>query len=177
MGSNERRFEGQAVVVTGASSGIGAAAARAFAREGARVALVARRETELARLARELEAEGGEAFVFPADLGATQALPALVDEIVARLGALDVLVNAAGLNRRGPIDRWAPEALEDVIALNLTAPIVLTRLVVPLMKARGSGAIVSVASLAGRVPLRGEAVYSAGTFASRPGLSATIRCP
>jgi short-subunit dehydrogenase len=167
MSASGRRFEARAVVITGASSGIGAAAARAFAREGARVALVARRRPELEALAREIEGEGGRAFVFPADLGATETLRALVDEIVQELGAIDVLVNAAGLNRRGPVDRWEPEDLTSIIALNLTAPVVLARLVVPRMKARGGGAIVSVASLAGRVPLRGEAVYSATKFALR----------
>ena len=167
MSSRNRRFEGKVVVVTGASSGIGAAAARAFAREGASVALVARRRAELAGLAREIASEGGTASVFPADLGATDTLRGLVDAIARELGTIDVLVNAAGLNRRGAIDRWEPEALTDIIALNLTAPVVLARLVIPRMKASGGGAIVSVASLAGRVPLRGEAVYSATKFGLR----------
>jgi short-subunit dehydrogenase len=167
MSKRGRRFEDKAVVVTGASSGIGGAAARAFAREGARVALVARRRAELEALAREIEAEGGRATVFPADLGATETLRGLVDAIVLELGTIDVLVNAAGLNRRGPVDRWEPEDLAGIIALNLTAPVVLARLVIPRMKAQGGGAIVSVASLAGRVPLRGEATYSATKFGLR----------
>jgi short-subunit dehydrogenase len=165
-----RRFEGKSVLVTGASSGIGEAAARAFAREGARVALVARRTDALARVAGEISREGGEAAAFPCDVGAVgapNALGALVDRVIARFGAVDVLVNGAGVNHRGPIDRWSTEALGQIIAVNLEAPIILARLLVPHMKARGAGAIVSVASLAGRVPLRDEAVYSASKFALR----------
>jgi len=165
--STQRRFKGKSIVVTGASSGIGAAVARAFAREGARVALIARRADRLERIAAEIRQDGGEAFPFPADLARVEEVPALLSQILAGLGAVDVLVNAAGLNRRGPIDRWEPKQLGDIITLNLTVPVILTRLVLPHMKGRGSGAVVNVASLAGRVPLRGEAVYSATKFAVR----------
>jgi short-subunit dehydrogenase len=165
MPSEKRRFAGKCVVVTGASSGIGAATARAFAREGARVALVAGRAEHLALVALELRGEGGDGVPFPADLGEAATLPGLVDQIRARLGAVDVLVNAADTNERDPIGQWTHRELTEIITLNLTAPIALTRLVLPHMRSRGGGAVVSVASLAARFSLPGAAVYSATQLA------------
>jgi hypothetical protein len=100
-------------------------------------------------------------------VGALDRLGPLVEQVLVRFGGVDVLVNAAGVNHRGPIDRWTPEELSEIVTIDLTAPVVLARLLVPHMKSRGGGAIVSVASLAGRVPLPGEAVYSASKFGLR----------
>jgi short-subunit dehydrogenase len=165
-----RRFSGKVVIVTGASSpnGIGVAAARRFAQEGASVALVARTEGALDVLAREIRAgKGGDARPFPADLTDIGACEKLIQDVIATWGGLDVLVNNAGANARGPLERHDPRTLANVIHINLVAPIVLTRQALPALRARGGGAIVQVASIAGQIPLADEAAYSASKFGLR----------
>jgi short-subunit dehydrogenase len=162
-----RRFEGKIVVVTGASAGIGAAAARQFVAEGAVVALAARSAGPLQALVSELEAAGGRALAVPTDVAHPQAATRLLATVAERFGGIDVLVNNAGANKRGPIERYTPEELAGVVQINLTAPILLTRLVLPYLRTRGRGAIVNVASIAGRIPVGHEAVYSATKFGLR----------
>ena len=162
-----RRFEGKVVVITGASAGIGAAAARQFVAEGAAVALAARSAAPLESLAAELGRTGGRALAVPTDVGDPQAATRLLAHVAEHFGGIDVLVNNAGANKRGPIERYTPEELAGVVQVNLTAPIVLTRLVLPYLRTRGGGAIVNVASIAGRIPVGHEAVYSATKFGLR----------
>jgi short-subunit dehydrogenase len=160
-------LEGKVAIVTGASSGIGLAAARKLAQRGAKVALVARTKGALEEVARDLG--DGHAAAFPLDVKDFGALAALPGRVVDRFGGLDILVNNAGLNHRGPVMKHAPEALAEVITVNLTAPIFLSR--VALAHMRRGGAIVNVASLAGMVPVPDEAAYSA----SKAGLRAFTR--
>ena len=141
-------------LVTGGSAGIGLAAAGRLAARGARVALVARTEKTLHEAAQEL---GGEAFVCNMnDLPSVAALPA---RVVERMGGLDIVVNNAGLHHRGPLLSIDPLALADMITVNLTAPVVLCRAAVPLLRRPGS--IVNVASLAGMVPMPLQVTYGA----------------
>ncbi|AKT44144.1 SDR family NAD(P)-dependent oxidoreductase [Chondromyces crocatus] len=162
------RFANKVVIVTGASSsaGIGAASARRFVEEGARVAVVARGAAGLDALVEELRARGGDARAFPADLTDIDACERLIQDVISAFGGIDVLVNNAGANTRGPLADQDHRALANVLQINLVAPVVLTRLALPALRARG-GAIVQVASIAGQFPLAGEATYSASKFGLR----------
>jgi short-subunit dehydrogenase len=158
---------GSVGLVTGASSGIGLAVARLVVARGGRVALVARTKEKLDATARELGKDN--AVPFPLDVQDLDALAALPERVKKHFGRLDLVVNNAGLNHRGPIDKYSPRELADIVTTNLTAPIVLTRAALPHVE-RG-GAIIQVASIAGMVPVPGEATYSA----SKAGLRAFAR--
>jgi short-subunit dehydrogenase len=164
-------LSGKIAIVTGASSGIGLSVAHLLAAAGAKVALVARTQTTLERAAKEVNAKHGadRAHAFSCDVGDFAALDALVKGVLTRLGGIDILVNNAGLNHRGPIARHSARDLADVITVNLTAPIYLTRLCADHL--RPGGAVVNVASLAGMVPVPHEAAYCA----SKAGLRAFTR--
>jgi short-subunit dehydrogenase len=162
------RFTDKVVLVTGASEpdGIGAAAARRFAAEGAQVALTARGVGGLGAVASEIQAKGGQARAFPCDVREVGACEALVRDVVETFGRLDVLVNNAGFNARGAVEANDARDLAQVIQVNLVAPIVLTRLALPHLRKRG-GAVVQVASIAGQIPLEHEASYSASKVGLR----------
>jgi NAD(P)-dependent dehydrogenase (short-subunit alcohol dehydrogenase family) len=137
---------GRTVVVTGGSSGIGRAMAGALGRAGARVVLVARRPEPLADTVRELTADGVDAGAVTVDLADRAALTAATDTIVSRYGDPDVLVNAAAVNRRPPLDTLTDEDWDVTLAANLTAPFLLGQRFGPAMAARGWGRIVNVVS-------------------------------
>lgn len=161
-----QRFQGKSVLVTGASSGIGAAAARLFAAEGARVVLAARSVDALNRLVAEI---GGSerAVAVPCDVTDPAALRSLVEVSERRFGSLQILINSAGYNSRGAVETVAMDELLRVVDVNLRAPIALCRLALPALRRAGGGAIVNIASLAGKIPLPHEAVYSATKFGLR----------
>jgi hypothetical protein len=157
-------LSGKVALVTGASSGIGLATCERLVELGARVAMVARTKSALDREAARLSSSRAGAFPLDVkDLGALAQLPA---RVVERFGRLDIVVNNAGLNHRGPAVRWSPLELSDIITVNLNAPIVLMRAAIDHLPT--GGAIVNVASLAGFIPLPHEAAYSA----SKAGLRA-----
>lgn len=150
-------LEGKVALVTGASAGIGLALSKKLAAGGAKVALVARTEATLREAVAALPAGSAEAF--PLDVHDLAALEALPRRVVERFGALDIVVNNAGLHRRGPMLGVEPQALGEMVTVNLTAPVVLTRAAVPLL--RTPGHVVNVASLAGMVPMQLQATYGA----------------
>lgn len=156
------RLQDKTVVITGASAGIGAAAARRFAAEGARLVLAARGEEALAAIAAELGA-----LAVPTDVADPAQCARLLERAAAHTGGVHVLVNNAGAHARGPVEQASPEQLAAMLDVNLRGPIVLSRLVLPYLRASGGGAIVQVASLAGRVPLPFAATYSASKFGLR----------
>jgi short-subunit dehydrogenase len=161
IGQGDDVREQKIALVTGGSAGIGLAVARQLSARGTRVALVARTEKRLRDAAREV---GGEAFVCNMnDLSSVSALPA---KVVERMGALDIVVNNAGLHHRGSLASIEPLALAEMITVNLTAPVVLCRAAVPILRKPGN--IVNVASLAGMVPMPAQVTYGA----SKAGLRA-----
>jgi short-subunit dehydrogenase len=152
------------VAITGASSGIGAALAREYARAGAGVTLVARREELLRQLAAEL---GGRCHVAACDLADCERAPGWIAGAQAALGPIDVLVNNAGVQNTGPALAAPLDGALDVLRTNLEAPLRLTHALLPEMLARG-GVLVNVASVAGLVPPPLQAWYGA----SKAGLAA-----
>jgi dehydrogenase/reductase SDR family member 7B len=143
-----RRYEGRTIWITGASSGIGAALAEAFAGEGAALVLSGRRREALDALAARL---GGETLVLPFEVTDRSALPGAVEAAWGWRGGIDMLVNNAGISQRSLAIDTAPEVIERILDVDLHAPIRLTQLVLPLMAARRSGTILMIASVAGRV--------------------------
>ncbi len=159
----KQRFENRSVIVTGASSGVGEAAARLFAEEGARVFLAARTAAALEAVAKEI---GDRAVPVPTDVADPDQARALVEH-AATHGGFDVLVNNAGYNHRCDVEDADPAELARIVDVNLKAPIVLTRLALPHLLGQRRANIVNVASIAGQVPLPGESTYSATKFGLR----------
>lgn len=153
-------FKDKTVIVTGGSEGVGAAAARKFADAGANLMLVARSKKNLEAIAAELR-EMTRVEIFAMDVSDADACVDLFKKANFEFGRIDVLVNNAGFHSRGNAETIDPDDLGRMIDVNLRAPIVLTRLVLPYLREAGGGAIVNVGSLAGRTPVPGSATYAA----------------
>jgi NAD(P)-dependent dehydrogenase (short-subunit alcohol dehydrogenase family) len=153
---------GRRALVTGGHSGIGAAMARALGLAGASVLLVARREAELVQAAEALRAEAIEADWLVADLSDTQAALAMAHSAEQRLGGIDIIVNAAGINLRQAFTDVTPEAWQTQLALHLGAPFFLTQALAPGMRTRGWGRILNIASLQSTRAFADSAPYGAG---------------
>jgi short-subunit dehydrogenase len=154
-------FAGRVAVVTGASSGIGAALARALARRGAHVALVARRAERLHALAGEIAAAGGRASVHPGDVSDRALVERSAEEILHQHGRADGLVNAAGFVHHGLVKDHPPADVARLVEVNVLGTLHWTQALLPALRARDGGWIVNVSSFAGLVPQPDEAVYSA----------------
>lgn len=154
-------LENQVVLVTGASSGVGAALAMAFARRGARLVLVARREADLLAVEKQISPYASQTLVVPTDITAETERQALLEQVQSTFGQIDVLVNCAGTSGgdRFPATRAATN--ERILTLNLTAVVMLTHAVLPQMQQRKHGYIVNIGSISGHIPAPGYAAYSA----------------
>ena len=161
---------GTVALVTGASSGIGAATARRLAEHGASVAIVARRQDRLETLAAEIEKVGGTALVVTADITDRTQAEAAVQQAVERFGRLDTLVNNAGLMLLGPVLGADPEEWNRMIAVNVQGLLYTTQAALPhLLQAAKQGPrrvadIVNISSIAGRVAWNGYGVYNFTKF-------------
>ncbi len=140
-------YSGKTVWITGASSGIGAALAKSFSQAGARVILSGRRAEALATVA---AACPGETFILPFETTAIETLPAIVARAEKWKGGIDVLVNNAGISQRSLARDTSFEVYRKIMEVDYFAPVALTQLVLPAMRARGMGQIVAVSSLAGK---------------------------
>jgi 3-oxoacyl-[acyl-carrier protein] reductase len=160
-----RSFRGLRALVTGASSGIGRALALRLAREGARVALVARRREELDAVVAEIVAAGGEAVALPVDVADRSQAEVCIEKASAALGGIDLLVNNAGYGHHRPFLDWDVEDMERMLRVNYLGALYFTKALLPDMVARRRGWIVFVASVAGRIAPPGESAYAASKFA------------
>ncbi len=164
-----RDLNGAVALVTGASSGIGEATARALARQGAAVALAARRSDRLEQLGGEIADAGGTALPIEADVSEREQAEAAVARTVEELGRLDILVNNAGVMLLGPILEAPVEEWEQMVEVNLLGLMYTAKAAIPhLLEAaegeRGVADMVNISSVAGRIARRGSGVYNATKF-------------
>jgi short-subunit dehydrogenase len=182
------RFAGKVVWITGASSGIGEALAHAFAREGARLVLSSRRPAELERVRAACE-RPVEHAVAPLDLSRADTFPAIVAEVLARTGAIDVLINNGGVSQRALAADADPAVERALMEVDYFGQVALTKAVLPSMRARRSGHVVVVSSVMGYVGTPGRSSYAAAKHALhgyfdclraelwRENISVTLACP
>jgi NAD(P)-dependent dehydrogenase (short-subunit alcohol dehydrogenase family) len=171
---NELKLEGRVALITGASRGIGRAIARGYAREGAAVSVTARTAADLESLVEEIRQDGGRALAIPADL-TDAALPArVVQQVLDSFGTIDILVNNAGIGSSSsprPVVDFDDAFWNRTLALNLTAPYLFTKAVLPVLLAKKWGRIINIASINGKLP----AIHGAAYTASKHGLLGLTR--
>jgi NADP-dependent 3-hydroxy acid dehydrogenase YdfG len=160
-------LNGTVALITGASSGIGEGIAKMLTAEGVRVALVARRQNELQRVAEEIRQQGGTALITPADLRDEQALRTAVEQTQKTLGPVDILVNSGGIINVSPIHEIDLRAWDANMDVNLRAPALLCAAVLPGMRERKRGYIVNIASEAGVFVYGGMGAYAISKHALR----------
>lgn len=167
------KLAGEAAIVTGAGRGIGRAIALRFAKEGAAVTLTARTAAEIAAVAGEIASAGGKAQGIVANLAAEADCERVVQAAREKFGATTILVNNAGIfGPVKPAEEITPAEWDEALAINLRAPFLLSRLVLPEMYARGAGVILNISSIAGKMAYAWEAPYAA----SKAGLMGLTRC-
>ena len=153
-------FKDKTVIITGGSEGVGAATARKFADAGANLMLVARRKKNLEKVAEELR-DKTRVEIFAMDVSDADACVDVFKKTEFEFGRIDILVNNAGFHERGQFESVAAGDHALMVDVNLRAPIMLSRLVLPYLRDAGGGAIINVGSLAGRQPLNDQVTYSA----------------
>jgi short-subunit dehydrogenase len=167
-------LKGKTVLITGGSRGLGLVMAREFAREGARLVLCARDETELQRARTDIESFGGEVMTVPCDVTNKQSVTEMIERVNSRFGGVDVLVNNAGVIQVGPIEVMTPEDFEVAMQAHFWGPLNTILAVLPSMRAKKSGRIVNISSIGGKVSVPHLVPYSASKFAL-VGLSKGLR--
>jgi meso-butanediol dehydrogenase / (S,S)-butanediol dehydrogenase / diacetyl reductase len=167
------RFDGKTVVLSGGGRGIGEAAARRFAREGADVQLVARTTAEIEAVAAEVVASGGRAWAHPADVSDPAAAEEAVEAARERWGRIDVLVNCAGIDHDAPFLEFPDEAWNRVLGVNLTGAFVMAQRVARVMATAGGGSIVHISSIDAHGADGNQVAYNASK-AGMLGLSRTM---
>jgi NADP-dependent 3-hydroxy acid dehydrogenase YdfG len=160
-------IQGKVIVITGASSGLGEAAARHLSEQGALVALGARRVDRIRSLADELTKKAGKALAIATDVTEYSQVKALVDTAVKAYGRIDVIINNAGLMPQSPLDRLKIEEWNQMIDVNIKGVLYGIAAALPYMKEQKSGHIINVSSVAGHKVRAGGAVYSATKHAVR----------
>ncbi|GAB4150422.1 MAG: SDR family oxidoreductase [Candidatus Promineifilaceae bacterium] len=160
-------ISGKIAVITGASSGIGAATALLLAQKGARVVLLARREDKLAEVRRDIVTQGGQAVIYPVDLANAAAVSYVARAVFADVGPPDILINNAGAGRWLTVAETPPEEAEQMMAAPYFAAFNTTHAFLPAMLARNSGHILNVTSVASYAAWPGATGYIAARWAMR----------
>ncbi|MFT3917750.1 MAG: SDR family NAD(P)-dependent oxidoreductase [Anaeromyxobacteraceae bacterium] len=182
-------ISGRVALVTGGGRGIGRAIALALAREGVDVAVTARTVPEIEAVAAEVAALGRRTMFLPLDVTDRAGILGAVKEVAGRLGPVDILVNNAGIHGSSPVHKLEDAQWDGILAVNLTAPMVLARACLPSMFERAWGRIVNVASVAGKIGLKYGSAYSASKHgligftrslaleAAKKGVTVNALCP
>jgi NAD(P)-dependent dehydrogenase (short-subunit alcohol dehydrogenase family) len=157
-------LQDKAVLITGASRGIGRAVALTFAERGARIALIARDEEALRSVQQEIYDAGGEAFHLFCDVRDEWSVKRTVEDVHAQLEAIDILINNAGVGIHGPVESYSLANWRTTIETNMTSVFLFSRAVIPIMRAQETGRIINVASGAGRNGIASLAAYCASKF-------------
>lgn len=168
------KIAGRLVLITGASSGIGASAARAMAREGGRILLLARRKEALETVAAEIREAGGQAWVYPVDIADSAAVARTAQAIQDEVGTPDIVVNNAGAGRLIPMEETSPQEAVQMMALPYFGAFYVTGAFLPAMRLRGSGHLVNITSPAGFIPWPRVTGYAVARWAMR-GLHEALR--
>lgn len=163
----DNKIKGKVIVITGASSGLGEAAARLLSDEGASVILAARRTERIRKLADEIKKKGGKAVAITTDVSKFNQVKKLIDKTIATFGRIDVLINNAGAMLLSPLDSGKVEEWDRMIDLNIKGVLYGISAVLPVMQKQKSGHIINVASVAGHKTGPAHGVYSATKFAVR----------
>lgn len=159
------KLSGQVALITGASSGIGLAIARSFLNESADLVVVARRSERLQEIADEAQKHGRRCEVVVGDVREEETALRAVQTAIQQLGHLDILVNNAGIGRYADLTGTNIDDYDAMMDTNMRSTFLFTRHVVPVLLARGTGTIITIASMAGVMGFAGEAVYCATKFA------------
>jgi short-subunit dehydrogenase len=167
-------LKNKTVLLTGASEGIGRATALALGAEGATVIVTARSADKLREVAAGIEAKGGKAIVIPADVGNEAERVRLVEETIAAVGQLDILINNAGLGMEIPVGTIPLDDARRLFEVNFFAPLDLIQRFLPAMRERNTGQIVNVSSIVGHRATPNQAIYCATKYALN-GLSDALR--
>ena len=163
----ENNIKGKVVVITGASSGMGEAAAMHLATLGATVVLGARRADRIEKLAKDIQDTGEKAFAIATDVTKREQVKKLVDTAVEKFGRVDVILNNAGIMPLSPMDRLNVDEWDKMVDVNIKGVLNGIAAVLPYMKNQKSGHIINTSSVAGHKIFSGSAVYSATKFAVR----------
>jgi 3-oxoacyl-[acyl-carrier protein] reductase len=157
-------LEKKVAIVTGAGRGIGKAVSVALARAGCRVVLAARTREQIETVQLEIISQGGHALALPADLTVDEDIQRLVEATQTKWGAADILINNAGWGKRAPVVSANLTDWDQTFRLNLRAPMVLAKALLPNMIAKGEGAVINIGSVSGKTGEANGAAYSASKF-------------
>jgi 3-oxoacyl-[acyl-carrier protein] reductase len=157
-------LDGKVALVTGAGRGIGKAVSCSLAKAGCRVVLAARTREQIEAVQNEILSQGGDALAVPADLTVDEDIQRLVEESQVKWGAVDILINNAGWGKRAPVVSASLTDWDQTFRLNLRAPMVLAKALLPSMIVKREGAVINIGSVSGKTGEANGAAYSASKF-------------